>query len=45
VEKSVPGFTQELLNGVIQKEAPEQDIDYTKSLLRMSKQDTDGNIK
>ena len=44
VEKSVPGFTQELLNGVVQKEAPGEDIDYTKSLLRMSKQDTEGSL-
>ncbi|CAK8687073.1 unnamed protein product [Clavelina lepadiformis] len=38
-EKNVPGFTQELLNGMMQKEAPDE-ISYTKSLLRMSRQDS-----
>lgn len=38
-EKDVPGFTQEFLNGVINKEAPSQ-INFTKSLLRMAKQDS-----
>uniref|UniRef100_H2Z9B0 Programmed cell death protein 10 dimerisation domain-containing protein n=1 Tax=Ciona savignyi TaxID=51511 RepID=H2Z9B0_CIOSA len=36
-EKSVPGFTHELLNGVIQKEVPNE-LSFTKSLLRMSGQ-------
>lgn len=40
-EKDAPGFTQELLNGVIQKEAPNE-ISFTKSLLRMSGQDSQG---
>nr|CAB3264720.1 programmed cell death protein 10 [Phallusia mammillata] len=38
-EKAAPGFTQELLSGVIQKEAPNE-ISFTKSLLRMSGQDS-----
>ncbi|XP_002129238.2 programmed cell death protein 10 [Ciona intestinalis] len=38
-EKSVPGFTQELLNGVIQKEVPNE-VSFTKSLLRMSGQNS-----
>lgn len=38
-EKQVPGFTQEFLNGLLQKEVPGE-INFTKSLLRMSGRDS-----
>jgi len=38
-EKKIPGFTQELLNGIIQKESPNE-VNFTKSLLRMSGEDS-----
>lgn len=38
-EKQVPGFTQEFLNGLLQKEAPGE-INFTESLLRMSGRDS-----
>lgn len=41
-ERKVPGFTQEFLNGVLQKEVPGE-INFTESLLRMSGEDGAGN--
>lgn len=38
-ERQVPGFTQEFLNGLLQKEAPDE-INFTESLLRMSGNDS-----
>jgi len=38
-EKKIPGFTNELLNGVIQKES-HNEINFTKSLLRMAGEDS-----
>lgn len=37
-ERAAPGFTQELLNGIVMKENSTSQEDFTKSLLRMSGQ-------
>lgn len=39
-EKKIPGFTNELLTGVIQKESKPNEINFTKSLLRMAGEDS-----
>jgi len=39
-EKKVPGFTQELLGGIVQKESS-NGINFTKSLLRMAGEDSE----